>query len=142
MTEKEQKESINAQQPDTPDVKPKHAGGRPRDDEKLAPINEAIDLTAPKAMDLLSRYIFRKKGYLSLSRDLIEACKYVIDHAIGKARQKVEHSGGIMTYGDISKSANATIDKPRPVLADALEIAQQHQEELNKPEKDGKASLG
>lgn len=68
-----------------------------------------------------------KRKRLQTSRQ--RACEYVIDHAIGKARQKIEHSGGILTYAALAKDAEKLDSKPRPILADALEIAHKYQEE-------------
>ena len=128
MTESDQDTSINAQAAEPVEVPIKNKGGRPPKSDIVVPVNEAINITAPDAMELLRKFITRKKGYTSLSRDLLSACYYVIDHAIGKARQKVEHSGGITTYADLAKAAGELDKKPRPILADALEIAHSYQE--------------
>ncbi|MBU2177669.1 MAG: hypothetical protein KJ556_21465 [Gammaproteobacteria bacterium] len=96
---------------------------------RLAPIQEIIDMTAPQAADILRKHIERKQGWRTLPPGLQRACEYIIDHAIGKARQKVEHSGGIMTYDELAKAAGELDKKPRPILADVLELAQKYQED-------------
>lgn len=75
---------------------------------------------------ILSDHGKGKRKHLSTSRQ--RACEYVIDHAIGKARQKIEHSGGIFTYGDLAKSADTLEKKPRDVLADVEELANKYKE--------------
>ena len=106
-----------------PDVKRKHAGGRPPKELITLPVQSLIDLTAPVAARLLQRMIDRDRGYTKLSRDLIEACKFVIDHAVGKARQKIEHSGGALTYRELVNSASDIERSGRDILAEVEEIA-------------------
>jgi len=117
--------------------KPKNKGGRPPKSHYEQPVNAILAGAAPAAALILKQHIDRTKGYKKLTYSLQRACEYVIDHAIGKARQKVEHSGGIMTYGELAKSADKLKDKPRKVLADALSVAQKYQD---KTASDGGAS--
>ena len=127
MPDDKENDSINAQPGKVPRVGPHPGGPKPKAFYKT-PVMETINLTAPRAAILLQLYIERKRGFTTMSRDLIEACKYIIDHTIGKARQKVELSGGVMSYGELVKSADELDKKPRPVLADALDIAHKYQE--------------
>ena len=64
-----------------------------------------------------------------ISTQRYSAAVFTVEQCLGKARQKVEHSGGIMTYGELARSAEGLDKKPRPILADALEIAHDYQEQ-------------
>jgi len=86
-------------QPVASELTPKK-GGRQKRSKVEAGVQQIIDGAAPYAAALL--------------RD------------IGKARQKVEHSGGILTYAQLAKSAGELDKKPRDILADVLEIANKH----------------
>ena len=102
---------------------PRGAGRKPHGVIE-AGVQGAMDVTASKAMAILKAHIeYRRKSYRKLAPELQRACEYVIDHAIGKARQKIEHSGGILTYGALAKEAEKIASKPRDILADAEEIA-------------------
>ena len=92
------------------------------------PVQEILNITAPAAARILQYHVERRRGYKFLLASLQRACEFVIDHAIGKARQKVEHSGGVMTYGELAKSADNLDSKPRPILAEVLEIANKYQD--------------
>jgi len=129
VTEEKDEETLDAESTKTPASghKAKHAGGRPPKAFYSVPVQEVINLTAPVAARILQMHIERKRGYKTLPAGLQKACEFVIDHAIGKARQKVEHSGGVLTYSDLSKSATDLENKPREVLADAEEIALKYQ---------------
>lgn len=134
MTEtggKEHKSSQPAESPaiESNNTKPKHPGGRPRKETITQPVQELINLAAPVAAQILKDHIDRKRSYKTLRASLQRACEYVIDHAIGKARQKVEHSGGILTYADLARGASNLDDKPRPILADVMEIANKYDRE-------------
>jgi len=135
----EQEDNINAQPGEgsgveqQPEVKPKHAGGRHKKGYYEADVTEVMAGTAKTAVRLLQEHINQVKGKKNLKPSLQRACEYVIDHTIGKARQKVEHSGGILAYGELAKSAEGLDQKPRPVLADALEIAQKYQDKTAEP---------
>ena len=94
--------------------------------QKISDVQTILDGSAKEAAGILDRSINRVKGYRKLPTDLQRACEYVIDQSIGKARQKIEHSGGILTYADLVKSAEDT--KPRALIADAEEIAHKYQE--------------
>lgn len=96
--------------------------------QKVASVQTILDGSAKEAAGILDRHINKRKGWLKLKPSLQRACEYVIDHAIGKSRQKIEHSGGVMTYGILAKSAEDLEKKPRDILADVEEIAQKHQE--------------
>lgn len=93
-----------------------------------ADVSEVLNMSAKTAARMLQDHLDQKKGRKTLKNSLQRACEFVIDHAIGKARQKVEHSGGVMTYAELAKSAEDLDRKPRPVLSEALEIAHKFQE--------------
>lgn len=95
-----------------------------------------IDDAAPHAAKLLSEHVRGTRKRLSSS--LQRACEYVIDHAIGKSRQKVEHSGGILTYRQLADGAEELDKKPRPILADAMEIAHKYQEKMAEKDTENK----
>jgi len=137
MTE-EQKDSINARSadnsgveqsssPETAPAKRKHGGGPKPKGYYQADVNEVLNNSARTAARVLQEHIDQKKGRRNLKTSLQRACEFVIDHAVGKSRQKVEHSGGIMTYGELAKSAENLDAKPRPIYAEALEIARKYQ---------------
>lgn len=130
--ENEEEDKINESSTNSPKLnsKPKHAGGRHTKEYYSAPVQEILNLTAPSAARILQQHIEKKKGYAYLKASLQRACEYVIDHAIGKARQKVEHSGGILSREELLKSANALDEKPRDFLADVEELAYKYQKKL------------
>ncbi len=107
---------------------PKGAG-RHTKEYLTKPTQDILNLTAPIAARILQEHIERKHGRKTLKSSLQRACEYVIDHAIGKSRQKIEHSGGIMTYGELAKSARDLDHKPRPILADVEEILRNYRGE-------------
>ena len=78
-------------------------------------VQEVLEGTAKEASILLDNYIRKVKGYTKMSPEKLRACQFVIDHAVGKARQKIEHSGGVMTYGQLVASAEG-IEKNSPEL--------------------------
>lgn len=123
--------SIDARAPKNPVTKrnPRGAGQKPNSFYQV-PVQEVINMTAPHAARILQSHIKGERRYKNLKKSLQDVCFYVIDHAIGKSRQKVEHSGGIMTYGELAKSAEKLEKKPRPILADVEEIAQKYQEKI------------
>ena len=90
-------------------------------------VQQILDGAAPYAAALLRDHVRKVRGVKSLKPSVQRACEYVIDHAIGKAKQKVEHSGGILTYAALAKGAEELNKKPRDILADVEEIAQKHQ---------------
>ena len=67
----------------------------------------------PSAIKIISHHIRGRRRKLPPS--LQRACEYVIDHAIGKAKVKVEHSGGIMTYAELTRSVEQ-LEKAPPRL--------------------------
>ena len=143
--EQEQKDSINARGadnpsvdntsgPETPPEKRKHGGGPKPKGYYQADVNEVLNNSARTAARVLQEHIDQKKGRRNLKSSLQRACEFVIDHAIGKARFKVEHSGGIMTYGELAKSAENLDKKPRPILSEVMEIANKYQGETPAPD--------
>lgn len=82
---------------------------------KIANVQTILDGSAIEAAAILDRHIYKKKGYTHLKSSVQRACEFVIDHAIGKARQKIEHSGGVLTYGALLKSAD-NLEKTSPEL--------------------------
>lgn len=103
--------------------------GRQRKGAVEAGIQQILDGAAPYAAVLLRDHIRKVRGVKSLKPSLQRACEYVIDHAIGKSRQKIEHSGGILTYAALAKSARDLDEKPRPILAELDEILAKHPQE-------------
>lgn len=116
---------LTGQSIESPDVESaKHPGGRPRKDQHKQDAQAILDKAAPVAAQILSDHVARKRSARTIKSSLQRACEYVIDHAIGKPRQKVEHSGGILTYQSLAKSAEELEQKPREELADKLEISE------------------
>ena len=102
-----------------------------------AGVQGSMDVTAAKAMAIIKAHIeYKRKSNRNLPPSVQRACEYVIDHAIGKPRQKIEHSGGILTYGSLAKEAEKIASKPRDILADVEEIAGKRQRllEVTDPE--------
>lgn len=101
--------------------------GRKSKYAKIADVQSILNGSALEAAALLDKHIFQKDDHKTIKSSLQRACEYVIDHAIGKARQKIEHSGGILTYQQLAQSAGDLDKKPRSILADAEEIASKYQ---------------
>ena len=99
----------------TPDVKVKHAGGRPPKHYYEEDVQTVLNSAAGVAARVLESHVGQAKGQRNLKPSLQRACEYVIDHAIGKAKQKIEHSGGVLTYGMIIKQAEK-LEKSSPAL--------------------------
>jgi len=97
--------------------------------QRAMSVQSVLNNSAIEAAHILDNVVNKRKGWTKVPDHLLKVCQYVIDHAIGKARQKVEHSGGIMTYSDLFYSAEALNKKPRDILADAMSIAHKHQKE-------------
>ncbi len=102
--------------------------GRRAKSVTIAGVQQTLDASASEAAKILDNRINRRQGFKSLPMDLQRACEYVIDHAIGKARQKIEHSGGVLTYSALVRSAEELDTKPRDILADVEEIANKYQD--------------
>ena len=117
----------NSSSPETPQDKPKHAGGRKPKGYYERGVADTLAGSAPDAARLLDNHMMQRKGYKKMKDTVLKAAFFIIDHAIGKARQKVEHSGGVMTYGELAKSAEGLEKKPRPILAEVMEIAHKYQ---------------
>ena len=81
-----------------------------------------ISDSAVVAAEILDKHVRRRRGWTTLPAGLFESCKFIIDHAIGRAKIKVEHSGAVLTYGEVSKSAENLAKKGRDILADAEAI--------------------
>jgi len=96
--------------------------GRPSKAVKYESVQDKIDLTADDAIDLLSTVIARRKGYKRIGDSVLKACYFVIDHAIGKAKQKIEHSGGVLTYGELVRSAEELATKQPELLINVEKI--------------------
>ncbi len=88
-----------------------------------AGVQQTLDATASQAALILSRHVHRERGYKNLAMGLQRACEYVIDHAIGKAKQKVEHSGGVLTYGALFKSADEQAKSSPELLIDPTKVS-------------------
>ena len=70
--------------------------------------NQIIEDTAPHAAQYLMKVVKGEVKRPSLAR--IEVCKFVINHAIGSPRQKIEHSGEIQTsLSDLARSAEEAL---------------------------------
>jgi len=113
----------------TPDVKrnPKGAGRKPKSYYTRA-IQDILDGTARDAAIVLQQLIEQRKGHKTINAGLQRACEYVIDHALGKARPKAEHTGGAMTYKQLADSANNLEKNGRDILADVEEVANKYQD--------------
>lgn len=94
-----------------------------------AGVQQILDGAAPYAAVLLRDHVRKKRGAKSIKPSTQRAAEYIIDHAIGKARQKIEHSGGILTYSELARSAEDLDKKPRDVLVEVKEVAEKHPEE-------------
>jgi len=105
---------------------PKGAGRKPKNYYTRA-VQDILNGSASRAAQILDDHIAGKRGRKKLAPSLQRACEYVIDHAIGKSRQKVEHTGGVMTYKQLVDSAGEIETKGRAILADVEEIAQKYQ---------------
>ncbi len=105
----------------TPSLRRGKVGQRP-DSYYRQPTQVTLNMTAPRAARMLEDHIWQVKGYRDIKLSLQRACEFVIEHSIGKARQKIEHSGAVLTYGEVSKSAENLAKKGRDVLADAEAI--------------------
>ena len=92
-----------------------------------ADVQEVLNGSARVAARILQAHVEGKRGYKTLKPSLQRAYEYCIDHAIGKSRQKIEHSGGIMTYKQLADSAADLDNKPRDILADVEEISRKYQ---------------
>ena len=129
----DEKHRLDTQQSNTSGVElnntapKKHAGGRPRKDREARAIQDILNGSARDAALILKAHIEGKRGKRTLKASLQRACEYVIDHAIGKSRQKVEHSGGVLTYKQIADDAGE--EESRPFLAEVEEISRKYQED-------------
>ena len=121
----ERLKAVSAELPDVDYSK----GGRKAHTPQAVGHQARLDYAAKDAIGILVQRVGQKRK--RIAPDLQRACEYVIDHAIGKARQKIEHSGGILTYGSLAKEAEKIASKPRDVLADAEEIATKKQREAD-----------
>ena len=119
-----EKANLIARAAGIPEVKPAlNKGGRPPRKPFTQSVQQIIDDAAPFAADLLRQHVERRRGHHQMQLSLQRACEYIIDHAIGKARQKIEHSGGILTYAQLAKSAEGLDTKPREILANTEELS-------------------
>ena len=137
MNEMNEKQSQSSQLANSSEVKPHttnpKGAGRKSKEYHTKPTQDILNLTAPIAARILQEHIERKHGRKTLKSSLQRACEYVIDHAIGKSRQKIEHSGAILTYADLAKGASELDSKPRPILADVMEIANKYDRDHPEP---------
>lgn len=126
--EQEQTDNSSAQTSEVPEVKPKHAGGRKPKGYHERGVQEVLDGSATKAAQILKDHMNQAAGHKKIKDSVMKIAFYIIDHTIGKARIKVEHSGGVLSYSEIAKSAEDLLKKPPPVLVDAEKIAQDYQD--------------
>lgn len=138
MTEKDEGTSLTARPDETSGVDIPKRKGRPPTIEDRREVQAILNDSAPCAALILAKHIDRRRGFKHLATDLQRACEYVIDHAIGKSRQKIEHSGGILTYADLAKGADTLDKKPREVLAEVEELANKYQEKTTDNPSQGK----
>ncbi len=129
-TESNDNEPLSAQDTDPPSVKSKD-GRKPRNYYTRA-FQDVLNSSASHAAALLQQFIERTRGHKTISRELLDACKFVIDHAVGKAKQKVEHSGGVLTYKQIHDDVGNMEEKGCAILADAEELATKHQQKTSR----------
>lgn len=92
--------------------------GNRSDAQKKRSVQVILEGTAKEAADLLDKYVRKVRGYTQMSPEKLRACFFVVDHAVGKARQKIEHSGGVMTYGQLVKSAEQQVAASPELLID------------------------
>lgn len=78
-----------------------------------------LNCLAPKAVSIIGNHLKGRRRRLSPSMQ--RAAEYVIDHAIGKAKVKVEHSGGVMTYADLTRGVEE-LEKAPPRLLIAVQV--------------------
>ena len=128
-TDETEKTPLQPENVKTPDVNrnPKGAGRKPKSYYTRA-IQDILDGTARDAAIVLQQLIEQRKGHKTINAGLQRACEYVIDHALGKARPKAEHTGGAMTYKQLADSANNLEKNGRDILADVEEIAEKYTE--------------
>ncbi len=124
-----QEDSINAREDEAP--RPKQKPGRKPIGYYERSVQEKLDGSAKEAAIIIDNHMMQRVGYKKIKDSVLKICFFVVEHAIGKARQKVELSGGVMAYGELAKSALK--DKPRPVLSEALDIAHKYQEKTAEP---------
>ncbi len=120
----ELKKRITAQQDVPPGVESDLTSkpGRKSKSAVEAGVQQVLDGAAPYAAALLRDHIRKVRGIKSMKPSVQRACEYIIDHSIGKARQKIEHSGGIMTYGAIATSAEEQEKASPKLLIDPTKI--------------------
>ena len=124
MPETETMSPVVGPSAETPDVTPPvDRGGRRSHAYYHTPVQQIITETAPRAARILAEHLEGRRDRKTLVAGMKEICMYFIDHAIGKPRQKIEHSGAVLTYGEVAKSAEGLETKARPVLADSESIA-------------------
>lgn len=104
-------------------ISPPRPRGRQTKSKIEAGVQQILDGAAPYAAALLRDHVRKVRGVKSLKPSVQRAAEYIIDHAIGKSRQKIEHSGGILTYAALAKGAESLETKPRDILADVEAIA-------------------
>ena len=107
-------------------INPKPGEGRKTRTVEHATATQILEGAVIPAAKLLRDLISGTRKRISQQR--YSAAVFNIEQCLGKARQKIEHSGGILTYNDIVKDAEKLEKKPRDILADAEEIANKHKE--------------
>ena len=113
--QKTKKRILNALLPEVSveELKPKQ-GGRQSKKKVIAGVQQILDEAAPYAATVLRDHVEKRRGNKNLKSSVQRAAEYIIDHAIGKARQKIEHSGGIDKGADeLSDEELAAIIKGR-----------------------------
>ena len=86
----------------------------------MASVQEILNATALVAVKILARFMDEEPGFKTLRPGIQHACEYVIDHAIGKAKQKTELTGGILTYSQLAKAAEELDHKPREIYIEEV----------------------
>lgn len=113
----------------------KGKSGRKKKSVLTRQANQVIMDSAPLAAEYLmkvSRGVIKRPNLMR-----VEVCKFVINHAVGTPRQKVEmkHTGSPLTYQQLADSAEEIIKKAAEegkdlpeVLKEAEEVARKHEE--------------
>ena len=91
-----------------------HGGQLPKNRATEA-VEQILNGAAPYAAATIRDHIRQRRGRKNLKSSLQRACEFTIEQVRGKARQQIEHSGGIMTYGELARSAERLAGAP-PVL--------------------------
>lgn len=101
--------------------------GRKTKNQEHRDVNQILEGAAPKAAQLIRDLIIGTRKRIGEFR--YKAVIFDIEQVIGKARQKIEHSGSILSYKSIADSAKELEEKaPALLIKEAEQVAQDHQD--------------